>query len=879
MGEELSLIKGASEYLDLTLELDGEEVTDAVIELATEGDKISVDEYGDVVGLNYGQQEITVVAKVGGEVVASATVMVTVEEYGQLIVDLPENKLAMYVDAEGYALSQITAILNVDEVTEPVFTAVSANVAVAKIEDGKICPVAEGETTVVVSFEGEMNTYETTIYVTVSKQVVNKEVNFRVKGSGEETSAELGDATIDLAATEIDLSTVTAVLCNGEEVAFTVDGTSMTLTNAPGGYQYYTLVTPTTNYVVDGLIYGKAITTAEELLQWRDNAHSYKTYTILENDIDLGGETLSSAQVQIKGTLDGLGHTISNFNYSATSAFVYYNYGTVRNVQFINAVQDCTGSGNVNVGLLGNNNLGVIENVLARVVIKNLSSEAEHWGVLCYYLSKTSTVSNVIVHIQTEGSVPKYVYGIYCLNQEDLAVAVNAHAICDTATGVAGTTGATDCNYYASEIAMLNDVDVAEWGGYWQVDETDKAYMSDYSEAEANIAVVVNGVAKAGETITFKATSFYPVTFALAEDVAGVTMENNQVVLSDDAVPGTTFKVVATCQQLDVEKEFEFTVERTAVQIEGTFLAKGKDNQWSYATGAASFDLSGKGVDLSAVTSLLINGVEFTNYAVSGNVLTVTDAPGGDCIYTLTTETKDYNFTGCVYCYGISTVEELNTWRTTERYQYAVLLNDIDYEGAVLGEGANILSTLDGRGYTISNFTYGKGFVKSLHDAKAEIKNVAFKNVTQDCSNISSWPAIGIFGAYSKGNIENVYVQVTTQGFANEHCGIIVGNLQGNATVKNVVIDVTNAEAKKHYAFNSKEATVTVVGVVGSYNDTNGMSEIAGGWGPEANGFYASISEIVSNEIIDELTTFTSAYWVIDTTAGTIALMPLNKQD
>ena len=881
--EELSLIKGASETLDLTLEYGGEEFTTATVEVSTEGDKISISEDNEVLGLAYGEQTITVTAKVGDTVVASATVVVTVTEYGQLIVDLPENKLSMKIGEEGYALSQIKAILNVGEVENPEYTAVSADESVAKIENGKICPVGEGETTVTVLFHGELDTYESIIYVTVTKETIVMNVNFQVEGNGEDTSAELGDATVNLAATGINLRTVTALLCNGKEVGFGISGTNLTIINAPGGYQLYTLVTPEANYVIDGLVYGKAISTAEELLEWRDNAHKYLTYTILTNDIDLGGVTLSSSQIQVHGTLDGLGHTISNFTYTATSSFVYYNYGTLRNLKFVNVVQDCTSSGNVNVGLLGNNNMGTIENILAKIVIKNLASSAEHWGAICYYLANGSKMANVVAHIETFGSVPKYVYGVYCLNPDSAATAVNLNAICDDVAGVAGGAGAIDCGFYTSETAMSAVVDVSAWGGYWQVGANDKAYMSNYAESEKNISVTSKGAAKNGSTISFETTSYYPLSYALVESVTGVELStDNQVIIGEDAAVGSVIKVCVTCKQFpDWSEEFEFIVERTATKIAGSFLAKGNAGLWNYDTGTATFDLSATNIDFSAVTAVEIDGEAFADYSISGSVLTVVNAPGGDCEYTLKTEAKDYSFTGCVYALGISTADELNTWRKSGYYGYAVLLNDIDYEGAsleALTDRQQVNGTLDGRGHSISNFTVTNGFVSGLFAAQSAIKNVAFKNVTQDCSAMGKWPITGIFGKSCVGTIENVYIQITTTGFeaGGEHCAVVASTLKANSVVRNVVLDITNAEGNAHYAFNKNEGAL-VQGVVGSYGATKGASETVGSWGPNAGGFYASIADMISAEVNDELLSFTSDLWVIDVTAGTIELKPLSE--
>ena len=305
-------------------------------------------------------------------------------------------------------------------------------------------------------------------------------------------------------------------------------------------------------------------------------------------------------------------------------------------------------------------------------------------------------------------------------------------------------------------------------------------------------------------------------------------------------------------------------------------LAQGNATKWSYKTGTAIVDFSDYGADFSSVEKVLIDGEEFTNYTASGATISIKDAAGGDHTIMVETPTNIYNATVCVYVNGISTAAELEAWRTSESYWYTVLLNDIDYEGATLSVGANVLNTLDGRGHSISNFTYTQGFVKALYDPKSEIKNISFENITQDCSALGKWPSYGLFGTSCAGTIENVYLQVTTTGFeeGGEHCAVVVSTLKANSVVKNVVLDISNANKNAHYAFNKNEGAAVLQGVVGSYGSTKGASEMVGGWSPNATGFYNSISAMIAGEANDELLSFTSPYWTIDTVNGTILMNP-----
>ncbi|MBP3422248.1 MAG: Ig-like domain-containing protein, partial [Clostridia bacterium] len=198
-----------------------------------------------------------------------------------------------------------------------------------------------------------------------------------------------------------------------------------------------------------------------------------------------------------------------------------------------------------------------------------------------------------------------------------------------------------------------------------------------------------------------------------------------------------------------------------AVSEDVVFMAQGDAGKWAYNTGNATVDLTGVPFDLNDVEKITCNGEEIA-FTVSGNNVTLTDAPGGDQLYTFETAEADYVIGGCIYGLAISTVEELEEWRTSESYWYAVLLNDIDYEGATLNGGANVLGTLDGRGHQIKNFTTANGFINRLYAAESAIKNVYFKNVTQDCSGWTGGIDRGVLGQWNNGTLENVYLQVHT---------------------------------------------------------------------------------------------------------------------
>ena len=880
--DAISIIKGTSEELDLALTYKGQEFTFATVSVATGNTNISIQE-NEVSALEYGEATVIVTAKVGDETVATKTITVNVIEFGTLLVDLPDNSLELWIGQDGYALSNITAQINGIAVVNPTLEAVSDNEEIVKVVDGVITAFAAGEAEVTVSYTTEMATYDTKINVTVRKESIAKSVNFLAKGNNEKTVAETGDATIDLSAAEIDLTKVTKVLCGETEVAFSVEGRNLTLTNAPGGYQLYTLVTATVDYVVDGTVYGYSISTAEELLAWRKDVFYCKAYTILMNDIDLAGAVLDGgADLQLSCTLDGRGYTISNFTFTETCGFLYYIWepGTVKNVQFINVVQDCSGQAEgtpVKMGLFGDNVQGTMENLLLKMTVKNMLDNTDHYGAVAYYVAATAVMRNVLIQVEAFDCAPHYFYGFGAAGGGAPATSFsNIRFVCAGTSGAVTGQASENCGMHESVEDLLANVDFTTWGNAWQVIDGTPC-LSDYSENEAAPVITSKGATTIGSRITFDTTSFYPLTYALAEEVTGVSInENNELVIGADATVGATITVNASCAAMPTfSKQFTFTIEKEIVNVADLMLAKGSAGKWERGTGTATIDLTDKGIDLANVDSVAIDGVAFAGYAISGNTISLTEAPGGDHVLTIDTAAKTYNVKICVYTLGISTVEELEEWRTTESYWYAVLLNDIDYKGETLAVGANTLGTLDGRGYKIKNFTYAQGFVKSVYDTQSVIKNIYFI-ATQDCTGMGKYPAYGLFGQWTNGTIENIYLDITTTNMDTgaEHIATICYGLEATATAKNIVVDLKNANGNFHYALNEKKEGGTTIGLVGGYEGAKGSSEGAGAdWGVNG-GFHAKLDWMIAEEANDELLSFTSAYWAIDTSARTITMKP-----
>ena len=890
--DSYEIMKGTSEELDLSLSYKGAAFEGATISVTTESEILSIEE-NVVTASAYGEATVTVTATFGDTVIASKTIAITVYELVTFETGLAENKLQLWLGQEGFAISNIVVEVNGEEVENPEFTVTSDNEEVVKYEDGKLTAVTAGETTVKVCYTTEVGTYDTVLTVVVAKEKTVKSVNFLAQGDQDKTVADTGNAVIDLTEAGIDLSQVSKVLCEDEEVTFAVDGTNLTLTNAPGGYRLYTLVTPTVDYVIDGCVYGYSVSTAEELLEWRKKASSWLAYTVLENDIDLQGVVLEEGIFQLLGGFDGRGYTISNFTFSETSGFFYYIHAgaEMRNVQFVNVVQDCAGQAegvHVKMGLFGDNLMGTLENIVVKMTIKNMLEGTDHYGLLAWYFSGTAVAKNVVVYAEASGCTPHYLYAC-AAGGEDGSVIDNIHLVSSIGGAVAGKPS-TNSGVYTTTEAMLGEAKVETWGGLWQVTESGVPCMSDYLDDELNAYITATGEATLGGTITFASWSFAPLTYALAEETTGISVVNNQVFISEEAVIDAEFTVNVTCATLpDFSQQFTFKVLKEAVEIEGIQMAQGNGTS-ANATGVATITLDS--VNFSNVNSITFDG-EVSDFVVaSGNTITFTNAPGGDHMLIIETDTATYTLKVCVYTHAISTAEEFLEWRgdtSGTPTGYYVLTQNIDMQGVTLSEGAKIgnhaRSTLDGRGYSISNFTYTRGIVRGVNNGC--IKNIAFLDVTQDCTGLTN--GYGFFGNYVYAcTIENVYLDITTINLTGEHYGVLFVNAQNaNAVVRNIVLELDNKDNKFSYAYGSGSVEgSTIEAIVGAqckyengtpnYNIGCNASEGDGKYAPwaQAGGFQEKLDWMIANEKDDEILLFTSPYWAIDTVARTIELKP-----
>ena len=376
----------------------------------------------------------------------------------------------------------------------PLTFAVETAISGVSIE-GNVVTVAEDATVdgdfIIIATCEQYPSFRKEFAYKVNKPIINTQESYLIKGDAAFATADTktGNAVLDLSESMVDVSKITEIKCGDvalDASAYIVnaENKSVTFINGAAGENEYTIVTATANYTMNILIYGYAISTAEEFETWRTS--STWRYAILVNDIDLKGATLSSYTGWMRGMLDGRGHTIANFTVTTGITGNIYTQGGFKNIQLVNVTQDCAGIDNgtaVRNGILAQTCNGIIENVYIKGQVRNIGSGIQHWGVLCYNTNSATNayIKNVIVDVVTDGTKTHMVAN----TTGNIVEFDNVHFICVTAEGgackVTDLAIATNTGVYATAEAFLAKADLTLFGEPWKVEAGKIPYMSDYS--------------------------------------------------------------------------------------------------------------------------------------------------------------------------------------------------------------------------------------------------------------------------------------------------------------------------------------------------------------------------------------------------------------
>ncbi|MBO5412434.1 MAG: Ig-like domain-containing protein [Clostridia bacterium] len=835
LGDDVSVMRNATYELDTTMSVNGEEFDLAEVTFATTGNCLSVDENGVITALAYGTQDVTVTATYG-EIVVTETFAVTVYRRASISTGITNNRLSL--TPTNFAGDKTTFYST--ETFQPQVDGENANVSlsyessdtsVVAVEDNKIVAKGEGEATIIVSFTENEETTSVQIFVTVDKEAITRSVNFQAKAAGG-LKQKVGTAEIDLSGKDIEvaLSEVTEVYIGATKYNFSVSGNKLTVTDAPAGYNEYTLKSSRVDVTIDGLVYMGEISNKAQLLDYAANLDVYKGYAIITADIDMAGEVWNPIGWQ-RGTLDGQGHTISNLKTSVGVIGSQDATAMLKNVQLVNMVlniqketnskgNDCTHRR----GFLGAELTGGFENVL---IIGKMNGAVENQALAMGCVYSTTTMNNVVIVANTDNKQIGYTGSGYYYTEGEGAKIDNVFYVCESETAFKTCNDKAkydDSRAYKTVAELLEKENFAGFDS-WTVVDGQLPYMSDYSDEQKAFDTQFVGEVALNETLTVE-TTLADAVISIKDGVEGATLSGNQLTLTAN---GIYTVVVKSASNPENYKEYPVRLIGSEALTYGAKYALTADGYTTLDLAQFSKTINVDEVlvnNVSVEFSLVGNVLKFANTAVDVQSIMVFDATAV-LNYTLEVKVADYEITNQT---------TLKKWfGVKDTVKYAVVTQNIVCDGKDLVDWGvwdkhDMTGTLDGLGYTIENF-YNYGGLMNGQNAEM-MTGSAIKNITFVKAKTYStfYP---LFGRYFNGVvIENVNVDVTYEKYDMKNGGLltnmpvakeykqpndVIRNCNFNFTVPADTVDLVAriySDANGNYGTTMENVTITSNGKI-----------------------------------------------------------------
>ncbi len=777
-----------------------------------------------VQAMGLGQTTVTVTLKYEGAILETQEVAVEVIENYKIAfntqtgVDLVTNVIDTEKYAEEFTLT--TTLLHDGEPVENAelsYELQDTGIVSFDRQTGLIKALAIGKTTLKVAFEKDGQTYETLLPIRVEKE--------KIPLSGE-VLLSAKDGLLDVSKFDLSPTEIVEVndLFEGREInlAFTdVDGNKIQITNPRIGARTICLETEEKRYVLEATVATVVVRTAAdfEYIMTNIGHFSEEEYVVLENDIDMGGIDLTNSKWMTGGTIDGRGHTISNFRtvtgFRSNGTGVFKNLG----LKFTKLEWGET----YPAPIIPGDWAGQMENVFVEVTMGKYDYDT---ALFARQFSEGAAFKNCVfvVHLTGEGS--GMLYADYAVDSGKDATFENVYVVCSDTVYMHGEAYDNNGLYVKSTVKEIDKI-----GNMFEVD---------------NNALFFDGniVYSAGEEYSMKNNAANEIT------VQGVSASTvTKVTVFGDSKPRTFAQNGAKLTfAADVFRDLDvgaYVLKLTMsdggnyyVTTRFEMVTQALNNETVYLLSAAStFDPKTVGIN-GTVTSVYVEGsLKPLTYTISGNKVQFSNVSDlGDVKLVVATTNKDaYAVDVCFASMFIETATDFATLMNTNKHftetDYVVVKNDIDMGGAEYGNSNWIAGgTLDGRGHTISNFRTVTGF---RSNGSGVIKNIGLKFTKLDWS--ATYPAPVIPGEFY-GQMENVFVEVE-MGRYDYDTAVFGREFNVGAAFKNClfVVHLTGEGSGKLYADytvdSGKDATFENVYVVcsdtvymhGEAYDNNGL--------------------------------------------------------
>lgn len=874
--ESVGVDKGGKYAFDVAALWKGNAIEDENIEYAwrlsdgaTEGIAAvttRADGKAEVEGLEYGDTEWTVSASVYGHNLAGSVAIKVVDSSVNFRagenVENAENGFKIDLSLSGFKGLTTTAI-NVDIYNEDVksddtltWTQIGGEEYVG-YADGVLTAIAEGSATFTATYKNNPVSLTVNAYrpeIAVEKNVILE----RKDGSGTGAIAlDFTEFTVNDKTLVIE-GTVNGATVAGAEVFSAFDTETDTLTfernglvasrDEMGKALAFKVETDKATYALTAEVYTEVIENKEELYAFGTSMPT-DGYYILGADIDDASAYPAAGDYgwTFNGIFDGRGHEIRDFN-PGGSGFICRmgNDGILRNVSFLNAVQDTFWARDPAIINLGGT--GTFENLYIHV--KWMYAAGKNFD------NGTKGRAGIFNVTPAAGGLPKKIKNVMVVVDE----VRTSNADNTSAVGTATVIGYVDLNNgILDNLYVVGPDNLSLAASSWDAGKTPDV-VGKYASLDALIAAN-------NDYNAFKGVGFWQITGdgipypASMKYVRNVTSNKGGEVVTVDGAETYTVDI----------SDVTVNGNLTAVTVGGNAVTT-----FAYADGKLTLNLAeAGGVKIfgeKTVVATFDSGAE--SLGVTAKVLFITKK-----IATVT----DMNAMGTYAAAAAG---------TDDRYDgYFILTADLDFESDGLkytnaisnGAGNAFYGTIDGRGHVIKNLYITTDAVEGIgawnryfigkFGAGATVKNIAFTNAR--CGNEEGKSSGDTFFTASAGdmyNLENIYMELSVGASWGRYAfGASAAN---GFKAKNVIVKMLNTTATTGCSAFTSNMVVTdgyLQGVyfvcsasdaklAGSYKWAGGANATA----PDSKLAALYASDAAMKEAGNDYSAFTaSGYWTI----------------
>ena len=891
-------LRGGDEYtLVAAVTYQGENVTGADITFTSDTPTVLTAENGVLRGLAAGNATVTVSASYCGYTLTPVTVAVTVIENATFSLDIAE--LTLYTsdpNADGtYSVSeQLTAMATKNNAPVPVdaVTWESDAPEVAAVTDGLVRAVAKGSAVITAEWNSGSKIYVATCTVRVERPVIratSEPIDYDLSLNA---AAELNVGAVGYFS---ERSAAEAYAENGDKIGTFADNVlSFNPSILPVGEQYITVTNGLLDYEMPVVVATMIVSDKDEFMKikteyftgLRDDppapAENRDGYFILDADIDFGGEEFKMyglggdtlGRIDIHGwfgTLDGRGHIISRVVFGKNGFTDVMGWNTViKNVGFV----DCSFSDGVGSGLFGEFCYGTIDNCFFQ--FNNLKGT----GVLGTTLNNVSFTNSVVYLSDFEP--------ISGMRQNVIADSVGKDSVLNNLFAV--TTGNVPfisseglysgvCGKYASFEELLGTVGSLESFNdeYWLKTDGTLIFHTYDSYLRKQFATDAQTIARSYFEGEQTAIGIADADFAVSDtEYLDKSLLERGIIKPTGVAEGTTEKVTLTVTSrlnpaVTAQKElFLRNIETVALNPVDVDLDAEKGDSIVLSVG----DNVAEEIIWNNRTLEIVDGsvtveagkITFPKSFMAGQL-------GENTLVALTASAR-YTVDVTVATLIISDADDFmriksefykgNYDSTAANYRdgYFLLANNIDMQGASFtmldgiqlkkSSGANTdvndqacidtygwSGVLDGRGYTVHNFTTGIAGMFGSLATDALIQNTGFV-----CNEITGNHG-GVLGNFIKGRIDNCFIELsampnfsviglfgkylhTTGRISNSLGSILTEDTTGQSQHSAIVQMINGAQTMLDNVYTVRPGSLQAVGgtVSGSYGAYGSMAEL-----------------------------------------------------